>query len=167
MIVKLKKLNDSAVLPKKVHNDDFCYDVTATSIEEIRPNVFKYGIGWAAQIGRNNEQIGNVGYMRDNKISLPYIDFEKSPILISIDARPRSSINKTGLILANSIGTIDEQYTGEIFIVFYKVLDGEIYKVGDRIAQIKLGFTLPMNFIQVDELSQTVRGDGGFGHTGK
>ena len=40
MIVKLKKLNDSAVLPKKVHNDDFCYDVTATSIEEIRPNVF-------------------------------------------------------------------------------------------------------------------------------
>lgn len=41
------------------------------------------------------------------------------------------------------------------------------YKVGDRIGQIKLGFTLPMEFEVVDELSDTERGDGGYGSTGR
>ena len=41
------------------------------------------------------------------------------------------------------------------------------YKVGDRIGQIKLGFALPMEFEEVDELSDTERGDGGYGSTGR
>ena len=41
------------------------------------------------------------------------------------------------------------------------------YKVGDRIGQIKLGVTLPMEFEEVDELSDTERGDGGYGSTGR
>ena len=41
------------------------------------------------------------------------------------------------------------------------------YEVGDRIAQLKLGFTLPIDFKEVDELGATERGDGGFGSTGK
>ena len=41
------------------------------------------------------------------------------------------------------------------------------YKVGDRIGQIKLGFTLPIEFVEVDELSDTERGDGGYGSTGR
>lgn len=43
----------------------------------------------------------------------------------------------------------------------------EKYKVGGRIDQIKLGFTLPMEFEEVDSLSATQRGEGGFGSTGK
>ena len=41
------------------------------------------------------------------------------------------------------------------------------YQPGDRVAQMKIGFTLPIEFIEVDELNKTERGDGGFGSTGQ
>lgn len=146
MIVKVKKLNDKAVIPFKKHDSDFCYDVVATSCEEIAPNVYKYGTGLAFQIERN----GVLGYN------------------VSIDFRPRSSVWQTGMVLANSIGTIDEDYTGEVSAIFYHLFpDMPIYKVGDRIGQIKIGTTLPMHFVEVEELDNTQRGDGGFGSTGK
>jgi dUTP pyrophosphatase len=74
---------------------------------------------------------------------------------------------KTGLVLSNCTGTIDEDYRGEVSAVFYKVAPGEIYKPGDRIGQIKLGFTLPMEFINTDTLSETERNTGAYGSTGK
>ena len=86
----------------------------------------------------------------------------------SIDFRPRSSIWKTGMVLSNSVGTIDDLYRGEVSAVFYHVFPNmPRYKVGDRIGQIKLGFTLPIEFEEVDELSDTERGDGGYGSTGR
>ena len=89
-------------------------------------------------------------------------------MLLSVDARPRSSIWKTGMSLANSEGTIDEPYRGEISMIFYHVLPNmPRYKVGDRICQIKVGATLPIEFEEVTELSETVRGEGGYGSTGK
>ena len=52
--------------------------------------------------------------------------------------------------------------------VFYHVFPGmPRYRVGDRIGQIKLGFTLPIEFEEVDELGRTLRGDGGYGSTGR
>lgn len=52
--------------------------------------------------------------------------------------------------------------------VFYHVLPNmPKYEVGDKIIQIKLGFTLPMEFVEVDELDPTERGDGAYGSTGK
>ena len=70
--------------------------------------------------------------------------------------------------MSNCEGTIDEDYRGEVFAYFYEVIKGkEKYKVGDRIGQIKLGFTLPMEFEEAEELSETQRGEGGFGSTGK
>lgn len=146
MIVKVKKLNDKAVIPFKKHDSDFCYDVVATSCEEIAPNVYKYGTGLAFQIDRN----GVLGYN------------------VSIDFRPRSSVWQTGMVLANCTGTIDEDYRGEVSAIFYHIFpDMPIYKVGDRIGQIKIGTTLPMHFEEVEELDNTQRGDGGFGSTGK
>lgn len=148
MIVKIKKLHKDAVTPNKTHVSDFCYDVTAVSKEEIAPNVFKYGLGIALQV--------------DDK----YGDYNNGHL--SIDFRPRSSVWKTGLSLANCTGTIDMGYTGEISAVFYHVIpELPEYNVGDRIGQIKLGFTLPMEFIEVDELEDTTRGDGSYGSTGK
>ena len=87
---------------------------------------------------------------------------------VSIDARPRSSIWKTGMILSNCEGTIDELYRGECAAIFYHLLPNmPKYEVGDKICQIKLGFTVPIQFVEVDELSETARGEDGFGSTGK
>lgn len=86
---------------------------------------------------------------------------------LSIDARPRSSVWETGMVLSCCEGTIDELFRGEISAVFYYVLPSmPRYKVGDRVVQIKLGFTLPMEFEQVDELDDTSRGTNGYGSTG-
>ena len=156
MKVNFKKLNENAVKPYQKINGDFCYDVVATSCEEILPNVYKYGLGLAFEIERNFEKI-------NSKIS---IDFKNSPVRLSLDFRPRSSVYKTGLSLANPTGTIDEFYRGGVCAIFYHVMPNlPIYKVGDPIGQIKIGITLPIEFEEVEELSTTVRGEGGFGHT--
>ena len=135
--------------PFKKYDEDFCYDVVATSCTEIAPNIYKYGIGLAFQI----ERVGGLAV---------------APMKLSIDLRPRSSVWKTGMVLSNSTGTIDEPYTGEVSAIFYHLFpDMPIYKVGERIGQIKIGTTFPIHFVEVDELNQTMRGAGGFGSTGK
>lgn len=170
MIVSVKKLNENAVLPYKTYNEDFCYDVVAVSEEQIAPNVWKYGIGLAFQIERGDEV-----FIEDttNIFGTPTrtqctIDMKRSPVKLSIDLRPRSSVWKTGMVLSNCEGTIDESYRGEVSAVFYHVMPNmPRYKVGDRIGQIKLGFTLPIEFDFVEELNKTERNSGGYGSTGK
>jgi len=83
--------------------------------------------------------------------------------------RPRSGLSlKTKLRVANSPGTIDSDYRGEIKIILENTGEetAEI-KTGDRIAQGVLQEVLRSNFIKVRKLDQTDRGEGGFGHTGK
>ena len=150
MKVKVKKLNPNAVLPHKAHKSDFCYDVVATSCEEIAPNVYRYGTGLAMQIERD------------------IMEKDSEAVNFSITARPRSSVWKTGMVLSNSEGTIDEGYTGEIMAVFYHVMPNmPKYNVGDKIFQIYIDVTTPMQFVEVDELSDTDRGTGGYGSTGR
>lgn len=150
MKVRFKKLHPNAVVPFKTYEKDFCYDCVATSCEEVAPNVYKYGLGISAEIVR------------------PESFKDDTSINYSIDARPRSSIWKTGMILSNCEGTIDELYRGEICAVFYHIMPNmPRYKIGDKIIQIKLGLTRPMEFEEVEELTDTERGDGGFGSTGK
>ena len=71
--------------------------------------------------------------------------------------------------LANCEGTLDEFYRGEAKAVFYHFIPNmPRYKVGDKIGQIKLGFTVPIEFSWDDEINEnTERGEGGFGSTGK
>lgn len=171
MEVKIKKLHKDAVIPYKSYEKDFCYDVVAVSEEEVAPNVWKYGLGIALQIKRDFEKLLSVetktqfGSIRKLNTS---VDLSNSPIKFSIDFRPRSSVWKTGMVLSNCEGTIDELYTGEISAVFYHVMtDMPRYKVGDRIGQIKIGATLPIEFKEVDKLSETERNDRGYGSTGK
>ena len=144
MKVRVKKLNEKAVIPFKTYDKDFCYDVVATSCEEIAPNIYKYGTGLAFAVVPNSFEV------------------------FSIDFRPRSSVWKTGMVLSNCVGTIDENYRGEVCAVFYHVMtDLAKYEVGDRIGQIKIGTTFPIEFVEVDELDSTERNAGGFGSTGK
>lgn len=148
--INVKLVHESASLPVRFFKEDFCCDVTAVSEEEVAPNVWRYGLGLAFQIDREN-----LGHLDDDT-------------LMCIDFRSRSSIWKTGMTLANSVGTIDELYNGEVTAVFYHVMPNmPRYKVGDRIGQIKVGISVAPNFIQVHSLKDTDRGSGGYGSTGK
>lgn len=82
---------------------------------------------------------------------------------------PRSSIGaKTGLRLSNSIGIIDEEYRGEICVLYDNISDSDYeIKAGDRIAQCWVEPVYRFKPMPVDELSTTNRGEGGFGSTGK
>lgn len=164
MKVRFKKLHPDAVVPFKTYPEDFCYDVVATSEEEIAPNVWKYGIGLAFEIQGKPEDLVVEDEFGKELIRIP----QGRDWNVSLDLRPRSSIWKTGMVLSNAVGTVDELYRGEVSAVFYHVFPGmPRYRVGDRIGQIKLGFTLPIEFEEVDELGRTLRGDGGYGSTGR
>ena len=174
MKVKVKKLHPDAVIPFKKYPSDFCYDVVAVSEEEVAPNVWKYGLGFALQIERGQEKL--ISYMDkvlkwtgkfENMEISTEIDLRQSLLNLSIDFRPRSSVWKTGMVLSNCEGTIDENYRGEVCAIFYHVLpDMPRYKVGDRIGQIKIGAAFPIQFIELNALDDTDRGENGYGSTG-
>ena len=80
---------------------------------------------------------------------------------------PRSSISKTPLRMANSIGLIDAGYRGEIMAVCDNIKDYDFsIKKGDRLFQLVSPDLSDIKFTIVDELSDTTRGTGGFGSTG-
>ena len=85
--------------------------------------------------------------------------------------RARSSLGSKGLILPHSIGTIDADYRGELFVLMTWIGEGESYEVkaGERIAQLVIAPIPDVQFTEVDEvdLGETKRGDGGFGSTGR
>ncbi len=151
MKVKIKKLDENAVIPFKKHDDDFCYDLVATSCEEIAPNVYKYGTGLAFEI------VNDVNQRLDTEV-----------YNFGLTIRPRSSICKTGMILSNSLGTIDFSYRGEVSAVFYHVMPSmPKYEVGDKIAQIHIDIVEKIDFEEAEELNATERGVGGYGSTGR
>ena len=138
-VIKIKLLHPNAQVPKKVIDTDACYDVIAVSKEDLGDGRIHYGLGFALEIPENTQ----------------------------LDLRPRSSIHKTGLILSNCIGTGDEEYRGEYQAYFYHVIPTlPPYEVGDRILQIQLRTREDVIFKITEELSETKRSNGGFGHTG-
>jgi dUTP pyrophosphatase len=141
MKVRIKKLNETAVIPTYAKEGDAGMDLVATSI--IGEEVFQitYGLGIALEIPE-----GFVGLVF-----------------------PRSSIRKTDLSLTNCVGVIDSGYRGELQATFrkHKGVASTKYEIGDRIAQIMIIPHPTVDLIEVNELSDTVRGEGGFGSTGK
>lgn len=164
MLVRFKRLHPDAVVPFKTYPEDFCYDVVATSEEEIAPNVWKYGIGLAFEIQGKPEDL-----VVENEFGKELLRIQQGRGWnVSLDLRPRSSIYKTGMVLSNAVGTVDDLYRGEVSAIFYHVFtEMPRYRIGDRIGQIKLGITLPLEFEEVEELGETARGDGGYGSTGR
>jgi len=80
---------------------------------------------------------------------------------------PRSSISKTPLILANSIGIIDREYRGELIAAVYNTSEFDyIVNRGTRLFQVVLPMLSPFGIQTVSALSDTERGSGGFGSTG-
>lgn len=82
---------------------------------------------------------------------------------------PRSSVGiKRHLMLSNNFGVCDEDYIGEIMMAFTNVgEDVVIIEPGERLAQMILLPYVDINIVETQELSDTERGDGGFGSTGK
>jgi dUTP pyrophosphatase len=85
--------------------------------------------------------------------------------------RSRSSLGSKGLILPHSIGTIDADYRGELFVLMTWIGNGDSYKVksGERIAQLVIAPIPNVQFseVEVDKLGDTERGERGFGSTGR
>jgi dUTP pyrophosphatase len=140
MKVKIKKLHPNAVKPKYAKESDAGMDLVATEIIGETPSQITYGTGLAMEIP-------------DGMVGLIF---------------PRSSIRNTGLTLSNCVGVIDAGYRGELQATFNKNgVKDEFYKVGDRIAQIVIVPHPVIQFVEVDELTESSRGKGGFGSTGK
>ena len=86
-----------------------------------------------------------------------------------IQIRPRSGLAaKNNITVLNTPGTIDSDYRGEIKIIIYNHGDDDfIINNGDRIAQMVLSPVIKMELEEVNDLPETLRGEGGFGSTGK
>ncbi|MGL5761556.1 MAG: dUTP diphosphatase, partial [Cetobacterium sp.] len=91
------------------------------------------------------------------------------PYGYEVQVRPRSGLAlKHGITLVNTPGTIDSDYRGEVGVILINLSNEEfIVNPGERIGQLVLQKVYKMEFEKVDELSTTVRAEGGFGHTGK
>ena len=140
MIIKIKKLIETAIIPKQANIGDAGMDLTVTSIKS--KSLFKiiYGFGIATEF---NEKY--------------YVKLAS-----------RSSIHKTFMILSNGSGTIDSCYRGEYMAVFYKIpFVSKPYKVGERAAQIIVQKIPKIRILESLELTQSQRGVGGYGSTGK
>lgn len=102
------------------------------------------------------------------RVLIPTGLFIELPVGYECQVRPRSGLAlKKGISLVNTPGTIDADYRGEIGIILIN-LSNESFTVndGDRIAQMVIAPYVRAQWEAVEELSETVRGDGGFGHSG-
>ena len=141
--VRFKKKDESTKLPIKGSLNAACYDVYAHSIKAERPDKIIVGLGFMTEIPPGFKGI-----------------------LV-----PRSSISKTPWFMANSMGIIDADYRGEWMMVLRTtgsvMYDALPFGVGERCAQIYFEKVGDIEIEETDELSETVRGVGGFGSTGK
>ena len=138
--VKIQLVSEGKYMPKKAHDTDACYDVYASSINYEDEYKIIYGLGIKLDLPSN----------------------------VRMDIRSRSSIHKTGLVLSNGIGTGDPDYKGEYSAVFYKINQScKPYEIGERIAQIHFEFVNQVEFTETKELETSVRGNGGYGSTGR
>ena len=142
MEVRVKKLVENAVIPQYAHDTDAGLDLTAVSVED--------------------DEYGNVVYHTGLAIEIPdgYAGF----------LFPRSSVSKYRLSLCNCVGVVDSAYRGEIMLKFNFLsspFKKEVYHPGDRVAQLIIMPYPKITLIESEELTDTDRGDGGFGSSGK
>lgn len=140
MKVKIKKLNSIATIPTYAKEGDAGMDLTCVGLT-VTQKYTEYNTGLAIEIPE-----GYVGLVF-----------------------PRSSVSEKDLVLANSVGVIDSMYRGEVKVRFKRVGDMpfDTYFIGDKVAQIIIIPYPHIRFEEVEELSTTERGEGGFGSTNK
>lgn len=143
MKVKIKKLDPKAVVPKYAKEGDAGLDLTS--------------------ISRSFDDKNNVIYKTGLAIEIPYgyvgLIF------------PRSSIANKNQLLTNSVGVIDSGYRGEITFKFKSIQNAtqfcKPYEVGERVGQLIIIPYPSIEFEEVEELTETERGQGSYGSTGR
>lgn len=108
--------------------------------------------------------------LQAGKFSLIPTDFSvEIPYGYEIQVRPRSGLAaKNGISVLNTPGTIDSDYRGEVKIILFNFSSEDfIVKRGERIAQLVLSKVYLADLDETGELNSSIRGEGGFGHTGK
>ncbi len=95
--------------------------------------------------------------------------FIELPVGFEAQIRPRSGLaHKHGVTVLNSPGTIDADYRGEVKVILINLSEDDFcIKNGDRICQMVIKECVQAEWEVTDELDVTLRGSGGFGHTGK
>jgi len=142
MQVRVKRLHEEATIPAYSKPGDAGLDLTAISATRDDYGNVVYGTGLAIEIPE-----GYVGLIF-----------------------PRSSNSKTDLYLTNHVGVIDSGYRGEIMFKYRPkdtLLNAKVYAVGDRIGQLMILPYPAIELVEATDLSDSERGEGGFGSTGK
>ena len=154
MEIKVKKLVPGAVMPTRAHATDAGFDLVAVSRTVDDDGAAVYGTGLAFEIPE-----GYVGLVF-----------------------PRSSIARNDLTLSNCVGVVDAGYRGEVMAKFKPSLRFErlphgalgaamrcveTYDIGERIAQLVVMKLPDVQLVEVEELSESERGSGGYGSSGK
>ncbi len=143
MELRVAKLKEDAVLPTRAHEGDAGLDLYACEPAHIGPGErWSVGTGIALEI-----PAGHAGLVL-----------------------PRSGLAREhGIALVNSPGLIDAGYRGEVRVLLLNTDPAEIFRVqaGDRIAQLVLAPIALADPVAVESLSESARGDGGFGSSGR
>jgi dUTP pyrophosphatase len=139
--VKLVNYDVPTSIPRYAKSGDAGLDIVATSKEVVDKGEFgyiEYGTNLAFEIP-------------DGHVGLVF---------------PRSSISNTGMILGNAVAVIDSGFRGEVKLRFKWIKDTKQYEVGERVAQILILPYPKVEFVVVEDLFTTERGDSGFGSSG-
>lgn len=139
--VKLLRLRPEAMLPNKGTPGSAYYDLYSAEEGILRARgLAVITTGW--------------------RIEVPMSSF--------LDIRPRSGLACEGITVNNAPGTVDADYRGELKVILVNHSPYQYHiSIGDRIAQCALMPIFPTSFEEVEELSRTSRGEGGYGSTGK
>ncbi|MEM6255935.1 MAG: dUTP diphosphatase [Cyanobacteria bacterium P01_D01_bin.156] len=141
-IIKFKKLSPAAIIPSYTHPGDAGADLTAVEHHHLAPL---------------------------QRIAIPTGLAVEIPQGYELQVRPKSSLAlHHGITLLNAPGTVDAGYRGEIKVILIN-LGQDVFEIspGQRIAQIVIAPVIQAEFTVVDTLSESQRGAGGFGSTGK
>jgi len=177
-VLKNETYQSTDNLPKKGTDRATGFDVVVTSDPEIVGEQYENGA---------YKRIDYIQYKTNLKLAVQkdrqFSNFGYTDLDYDILAFPRSSVSKYNIVLANCIGLIDADYRGEVLLRFkyiwqpedYKIrtdnlLEGyinstKLYNKGDKVCQLKVTKVENVEFVLVDELDSTNRGDGGFGST--
>lgn len=147
MIVRIKKLNDTAIIPTLGSIEAAGCDIYANLVED----------DGSVTIGPGATHFIKTGIAMEVPKQYAGLIYARSGLA-----------SKRGLRPANCVGVIDSDYRGEIMVALHNDSDSpQTIKHGERIAQMVITPYIRPEFVEVDDLTDTERGAGGFGHTGK
>lgn len=154
--VKIKRLSETAQLPTKAHDSDAAFDLYADIQDTFKP----FG---------STEDVKGIKVMPGQTVKIHTGFSTEIPIGYWGAIYARSGLaTKQGLRPANCVAVIDAEYRGEWLIPLHNdSSDVQIIHHGDRIAQFMLAPVIETKLEEVNELTESDRGEGGFGSSGK